>query len=333
MSENRHIRAIADGAPEGLEAELAGDPLPEVEVPAGADLLSSWDDMENPAPRTQRAPVVLAIIASLTAIAWTVFFVWANRGVMMTGATPPQWIEWTGQWSLPILLVAVAWLIGMRSSTREAGRFGDAARALGLESAALEERLVHVNRELSLAREFLAAQSRELDYVGRSAAERISEHAGALQALVVDNGAQVEAIAGVSATALANMSELRDNLPVIANSARDVTNQIGGAGRSAKAQLADLVAGFERLNEFGQASERQVLSLRERIDGALEDLNAFSETMDANNAARNAALREEAEAAHAELAAREAEILDAIRARGNPLREELVAAHDARQLE
>ena len=51
-----------------------------------------------------------------------------------------------------------------------------------------------VNRELSLAREFLAAQSRDLEALGRIAAERISHHAAELQHLITTNGAQVEAI-------------------------------------------------------------------------------------------------------------------------------------------
>ena len=333
MSKGRHIRAIGDGEAEseaGATAE-AIDPIYEM---AEEEILSSWDEaLDEPVQRRRVWPVVLGVLAVLAVLGWTTFFAWTNREAMLGGAGPGQWIGWVTQWSVPVLLVAVAWLIAMRSSAREAARFGDAARVLAQESALLETRLVTVNRELSLAREFLAAQSRELDYLGRSAAERISEHAGKLQALVVDNGAQVDAIAGVSHTALANMAELRDNLPVIANSARDVTNQIGGAGRSAKAQLGELIAGFERLNEFGQASERQVTSLRERIDAALEELGAFVDSMDANNSARVEALKGESEALRGELEAREAEVLAAMRERGETLRAELVAAHDARQLE
>ena len=55
-----------------------------------------------------------------------------------------------------------------------------------------------VNRELSLAREFLAAQTRDLESLGRVATQRLSENADRLQDLVRDNGSQVEAIAGVS---------------------------------------------------------------------------------------------------------------------------------------
>lgn len=330
MSTGRHIRAIANGTADSEAVQTAETATLEEDAAVQAEP-PPWDEgFEEDLPRARRWPAILAILAVL---GWTGFFVWANASALLTGGSSAQWIVWLAQWAMPVLLVAVAWLIVMRSSTREAARFGDAARLLAQESALLETRLINVNRELSLAREFLAAQSRELDYLGRSATERITEHAGKLQALVIDNGAQVEAIAGVSVTALENMAQLRDHLPVIANSARDVTNQIGGAGRSAKGQLDELIAGFERLNEFGQASERQVVSLRERIDTALEELGAFVDSMDANNAARIAALRDQSAALHEDHEAREVAAIEAFRRRGTELREELVAAHDASQLE
>ena len=54
------------------------------------------------------------------------------------------------------------------------------------------------------------------------AADRLSTNAAELQQLIADNGKQVENIGTASDTALANMTRLRDDLPVIANSARDV---------------------------------------------------------------------------------------------------------------
>jgi hypothetical protein len=50
----------------------------------------------------------------------------------------------------------------------------------------------------------------------------------------------------VSAAALDNMEKLRGQLPVIASSAKDVTNNIGNAGRTAHSQLQDMVSGFKR---------------------------------------------------------------------------------------
>lgn len=330
MNTGSHIRAIANRTAASDPAEVADITTPN-DTAAAEEEAVWWDDGSNEAEaESRRWPTVLAVLIVLS---WTGVFAWSNAQAISQGALAAQWIEWIPQWATPILLVAVVWLIAMRSSSREASRFGDAARLLATESAQLENRLVTVNRELSLAREFLAAQSRELDYLGRAAAERISEHADKLQALVADNGAQVNAIAGVSVTALDNMTQLRDHLPVIANAARDVTNQIGGAGRAASDRLGELVAGFERLNEFGEASERQVISLRQRIERALEELGAFVADLDAGNSARFAAMSEQGEALHRELETRENEVLAAIRLRGTALREELVAAQDASQLE
>ena len=330
MSTGSHIRAIANGTAGSGTGEPAEITAPEHAATTEAEA-AWWDDeLDEPQPSERRWPAVLAI---LLVLGWSGAFAWINARAVAQGATAAQWISLITQWATPVLLVAVSWLIVMRSSAREASRFGDAARLLANESARLETRLVTVNRELSLAREFLAAQSRELEYLGRSAAERISEHAAKLQTLVVDNSAQVEAIAGVSVTALDNMTQLRDHLPVIANSARDVTNQIGGAGRMANDRLSELVAGFERLNEFGEASERQVVSLRQRIDVMLQELAAFVANLDGENTARLTAMREQSEALHRDLEARETEVLEAIRRRGMELRQELIAAQDASQLE
>jgi len=267
------------------------------------------------------------LLAGLTIAVWTIFYCWANWSDIEGGGTSQQWVAWIVEWSVPTLLVAMLLMLGTRNSTREAHRYGKIARSLSEESAILESRLVVINRELSLAREFLGNQSRDLEYLGRSASERISEHADTLQGLIRNNGQQVEAIHDASAAALENMETLRDNLPVIANSTRDVSNRIGGAGRAAQEQLGALVDGFERLNEFGEASERQVGSLRKRVDEALSAFSNQANELEEITAQRFAALAEGSEAIRADLQTHEIEALSALRARSIALRSELTEAH------
>ncbi len=329
MTKNPHIRAVEgeQAAAAAAETSITTEPALLAEEAAAEDWAPADDWYEEPVPR--RAPLWIAPTLALVAIAvWSTFFGWANRAEMLAGAPPQQWIGWITAWATPVLLVLALWLLALRSSTREAARFGNVAQLLSTESARLEERLATVNRELSLAREFLATQSRELEFLGRTATERLSEHAGQLQTLVHDNGAQVEAIASVSTSALENMNKLRDSLPVIANSARDVSNQIGGAGRNAQNHLGELVSGFERLNEFGAASERQVLSLRRRVEEALAAFTAQAEQLDEISEQRFAALREGSENFRGELDSREVEALAAIRARAESLRAELAESHE-----
>src|SRR5690606_33800466 len=199
------------------------------------------EEPEQEPPRLGWIAPTLGVL--VVVVGWSGFFGWIHRQEALAGAPPARWAEWIVDWSVPVLLVVALWLLAMRNSRREAARFGDVARALSRESAALERRLAVVNRELSLARDFIAAQSLDLESLGRIAAERISEHADRLQALVQDNGAQVEAIGRVSTTALENMDRLRDDLPGISNSARDVASQLGHAGGVPKPPLDEPVAG------------------------------------------------------------------------------------------
>ncbi|MBX7526875.1 ATPase [Qipengyuania vesicularis] len=302
-----------------LENTMAEEPVAEEEP-----VYEEW--YEEEIERPSRGWITPSL--SLLAIAvWTGFYFWANRTDILAGGTAQAWASWIVSWSVPVLLVLAVWMLVQRNSTREALRYGEVARSLSEESALLERRLVTVNRELSLAREFLGNQSRDLEYLGRSASEKISEHADRLQGLIHDNGQQVDAIAGTSTAALENMEKLRDNLPVIANSARDVSNQIGGVGRTAQDQLGALVAGFERLNEFGEASERQVGSLRKRVDEAIMAFTEQANELETVTAERFAALAEGSNVIRNDLQAQEIEALSALRARSMALRTELAETH------
>ena len=150
----------------------------------------------------RRRQWIIPALAIAGASGWTAFFLWAHHAAILAGASAEQWVSWIGLWAVPVLLVVALWLLVMRNSHREAVRFGITARSLSEESQRLEQRLVTVNRELSLAREFIASQSRDIESLGRVACERLSQHSDQLAGLIADNGEQVNAIASVSTTAL-----------------------------------------------------------------------------------------------------------------------------------
>jgi hypothetical protein len=328
MAGQHHMRALGrkgdgdntDGETAGV-AESAPDTLE-------LDLGEIWLEEAEPAVQPARFGWIGPALAVLATVGWTAFFGWAHSATMLARPAPDQWATLLVQWSVPVALIGVVWLIAMRSSRAEAHRFAAAAAMMSQESAALEGRLKVVNRELSLAREFLAAQSRDLESLGRIAAERISKHAAELQTLITSNGAQVDAIGATSDTALGNMNRLRDDLPVIANAARDVANQIGGAGRNAQEQLERMVSGFERLNTFGTASEAQVRSLGTRVGETLSGFEDQLGRIEALVGKRFAALRADAEAYRAQLDTLETEALSALseRARQTSSETEAIAA-------
>ena len=320
MANRKNLVAVGSEVPEAAATETAYTP-PAADDVADAEADGWYED--EPAPR--QYGWVPAALAAIAVIGWTVFFGWVHQRTMLAGATPRQWAEWIGDWSMPVVLVVGLWLLAMRNSRREAGRFADAAQALSRESSLLESRLVTVNRELSLARDFIAAQSRDLDSLGRVATERLSQHAQALQGLIHDNGEQVETIGRVSTTARENMDRLRDDLPVISNAARDMTSQLGQIGNVAQGHLGELVAGFNRLNEFGEASSRQVTALRARVDESVATFEQQLRHMEDFAARRFDDLAERSLAFRSELDGREVETFAAVRRRADALDEELAA--------
>jgi hypothetical protein len=331
-------RIIAFGA-NGSEPVSSGNSEEPMEKPA-APALKIEDDTSDDAWRNAWVATEQAVapdydrashsldwlapaLAGTAALGWSAFFLyarWPDFGQGLGLVAVPAMIV---QWAVPLLLVGMIWLLVLRHSSRESRRFGNVARALSHESAQLETRLTTVNRELSLAREFIAAQSRDLESLGRIAAERLSSNAERLKDLIRDNGARVESIGGVSQAALDNMEKLRGQLPVIASSAKDVTNNIGNAGRAAHVQLEDMVNGFKRLNEFATGSEQQVSRLGNVVESTLTAINARSEQIGVLADQRFALLSEQGEAFRRQLDGHEAAALAAIHARAAALNGEI----------
>lgn len=327
------MRALGRG--NGSEGTAATAPVQEngASEPRGDDgellLETAWEDEEPaPAPAASLLSRLAPALALLAIASWTGFFAWTVSGEALAGAAPAAWAGWIVQWSVPVALIGVLWLLAMRSSRAEAHRFAASAALLSRESAELEERLKVVNRELSLAREFLAAQSRDLEALGRIAAERISTHAAELQQLVTTNGAQVDAIGTASETALGNMKRLRDDLPVIANAARDVANQIGGAGRTAEEQIERLSAGFEQLGEHGVSSEARVQALAATISEALAGFERQVGQVEHLVAERFGALQGETAAYRERIETMESAALEALRGRTGRLEAEIAEVAD-----
>ena len=339
MSGGKHIRAIGDEAAHEAHDEIvdAAEGLPDAENSSAdetslADAVVGYEEDElnleeyEEMPSDEK-PWLAPTIGAVLILAWTGFYGWAMQDALLSAASaaPSTWVGWIVDWSVPVLLVGVGYLLLLRNSRAEARRFGATAALLGRESADLENRLTIVNRELSLAREFLASQSLELESLGRTASERISTHADELQSLIRDNGAQVDKIGSASDTALENMNRLRDDLPVVANSARDVSNQVGNAGRIAHEQLEKLVSGFERLNEFGSASENQVSSLSNRVDEILTSFGNQLERIEQIVTMRFEALANQADAYRSTISDSETEALTAMNERIGLLQSETKA--------
>ncbi len=214
------------------------------------------------------APVVL----SIAALAWTGFFGWIYFPETQAGLNGERVVALVGMWAVPALLLAVMWLLAMRSSRAEADRFGDAARLLRVESEALQRRMRTVNEEISLARAFLAENARELESVGRQSARKLTEAAEQLGTALADSDQKAKTLELVSNAAASNLEQLRKHLPVVTSAAKDITNQIGSAGNSAQLQVKSLIAALQRVGEAGKSTREYIDDMETRAEEASETL-------------------------------------------------------------
>ena len=277
-----------------------------------------------------RAPLFVSPVATgialLALIGWTALFVIARTPEGFATMGPSGWSEAITAWAIPALLILFVWHAVSQRIGRKSALVRATARAAATDIEALESRLSTINRELSIAREFLGRQTRDLESHGRVAVSRLSENAERIEALVAENGEEVERIARVSETALANMTRLRDELPVITNASRDAANAVGSAGERAETALKQLGTGLSQLNEFGEAGDRHVEHFRSQVDRTLTTLGDRIAELEAMADARFTALREQSDSFRADLDGREVEALAAAQNRIEKLRDRLTAA-------
>jgi hypothetical protein len=254
------------------------------------------DDAASDPARSRLLPLLLL---TMIAIGWTAFFLWAYRDIFTTMVTPKAGIDLFSQWCLPIATLGIAYLLYMRNSTREAGRFSDVGLSLRTESELLEARLKTVNNELSVAREFLSQESRELEFLGEQSSGKLTTAAGLIRKSLDDGLDKMQKLDDVGGAAYKNLEQLREHLPVVINTAKDVTNQIGNAGRTAQTEMAAMVSTLRKIGEVGTAAEKSLTTLTDKSTLSVENLAVEAERIKASLAEQ----LQEAEAGSEQLAA------------------------------
>ncbi len=215
-------------------------------------------------------------LAAIAVLGWSGFFGWAHWRELQAIPAPARIASLIGLWAVPIMLIVSIWLLAMRNSRAEASRFGDVATLLRTESRALEQRMQAINGEISLARSFLAENARELDSVGRHSAQRLTDAAQQLGSALADADEKAKLLATVSSAAVTNLEQLRNHLPVVSSAAKDVTNQIGNAGRIAQTQIETLIPAIKQFDETAAEAHGRLETLTQKTLQSSHDLNQIA---------------------------------------------------------
>lgn len=243
------------------------------EINATADMLpdevysATFDDGDElHEPRHSVLAYVLPTLLIFAFAGWTAFFALTYWPEAQAGLNNNRVVELIVNWAVPALLVAVSWLLVMRNSSREATRFAHVAARLRNESDLLNQRMRTVNEEISLAREFLAQNARDLESLGRQSSQKLMDSAQILTAALADSDQKAKTLEAVSQSANTNLEQLRKHLPVVTSAAKDVTNQIGSAGNIAQIEIKALIATLERVRDAGKSVRDYIDDVEVRAD-------------------------------------------------------------------
>jgi predicted nucleic acid-binding Zn-ribbon protein len=278
---------------------------------------------EETGPTRSWLSIAGATLLIAAMLAWTGFVVWAHWSELQQIPAPTRLASLIGLWALPLALLGVVWLLAMRNSYAEASRFANVAKSLRDESQALETRMQAINGEISLARSFLSENARELDAVGRQSAQRLTDAAQQLGSALADADEKAQVLARVSTAAVSNLEQLRNHLPVVTSAAKDVTNQIGNAGRIAQTQIETLVPAIKLVDDTASEAQARIETLTTTALQSSQKLDKVA--LDVGTALTNAALaaQEQAAALHDNIFSLSAEIKQNLSESGDALTEKV----------
>ena len=283
---NRNPNEVSD--PDASADEFNGT----TEVESGTEYIADstdYDDYSEDMPSGSGFKQYIVPALLLIAFAgWSGFFGVTYWPEAQAGVTSERATALIATWAIPTLLIAVLWLLAMRNSSREATRFGKVATLLRTESDALAHRMRTVNEEISLAREFLSQNARDLESVGRQSSNKLVESAQMLSAALADSDEKAKTLEAVSNAANTNLEQLRKHLPVVTSAAKDVTNQIGSAGNSAQVQIKALISTLERVSDAGKSVREYIDNVETRADDLSvrleQSLSGSAQLLDAKSA-------------------------------------------------
>ncbi|MGR4891946.1 hypothetical protein ACIPPQ_13020 [Sphingopyxis sp. LARHCG72] len=293
----------ADSAAPAEAAALETMVTPEAAAPAERDWLdmSSLSDTETiedapPAPSAWRERTVPALLAVM-AIGWTFFALTVATDGFARGPAVADWPALVATIAMPLTLLAVLWMVLMRSGRSEQARFTRITAALREENLALNQSMHSLGLHLADAQRQLGEQAKIVQQLGLDTVMRLGESSDKLasNASVIANAHDQLARSGD--VAMQRMDGLLAGLPRIDDVAQRLAVNFREAGLVAHQQGAHLEAKLAALGEeasktahAGQASTAAILeaivALQEQTkETETELLAASAHVTDAQGAA------------------------------------------------
>ncbi len=260
----------------GRDTAHAGSPAPHLDAPS----FTSEELEEAALTGRWRKPLALglcavAALAWLGLVAYSRITLWSN-----TSPSLDEVISLIATMSMPLALIAVLWMLAMRSSRAESSRFAQTAYALRTESERMDSVLAFVSARIDASRRDLSEQGESLTSLGEDTAKRINAVTVALRKEIETISGQTQALKGTAAAARGDLAVLLANLPKTQVQMRQIAALLVESGTTAQdsavalaEQVVALGANSVEAQNLAQGVTRELAT---QLEGVLATSNSLA---------------------------------------------------------
>ena len=270
MNGGSHIIDLRPGGSLAEPKDVAA--APELIAVERAEIADNDEEIEVPRPR--RLVPVLAVLISL---AWIGSMLWLAWPGLLT-AVPMEITSFVAALCVPPTLIGILLLLGLRTSTAEARRFGESARAMRAEAASLERTVATLSRTIDENRIKLAEQSTALMGIGDSAIARLAGVGTSMAEQVATANDRARSVAASTAAAQTNLSILLTTLPKALGETSELAKLLEQTGVTAGEHASALDAQLVALAERGREADAVASGAAQKLAAHITRMESTSET-------------------------------------------------------
>lgn len=261
------------------DGESVHSDIGEIAAPAeSATWLEDVPAEEDVADGRSRFGWLAPAVAVTAAIAWLASMLWLSRGSLSEPMPPIALVEFIAALCVPLALIALLYLVALRTSRAEARRFGATARAMRAEAGALERALARISVQVAESRALLAEHANQMTGLGEAAAERVKTASATIDRDAKRMDAGIRRFSDAMAQAEQRFEIILTTLPKAHDEMRGMAERVDEAGLLASQRAASLDAQLAALAERGRESDRIAGGAAERLAAHIARMEATSET-------------------------------------------------------
>ncbi|MEC3911334.1 hypothetical protein U5A82_12935 [Sphingobium sp. CR2-8] len=209
---------------------------------------------------------------SLVGVAWLGFAGWAIVSSGDLAAGPAAWADALVTLTIPLILLAVCYLLLVRNSRTESRRYLDTARALRTEADVLELRLARISNQLETARQAMQDQAELLDSYGAAASSNMEASAELIAGRAQTTADKAETAERAAMALVARMDMLIGSIPELEDRTGRMTAQMMDNGHALAERIDTLEARLHALGELSDDARARTMSATKSLASQLTQL-------------------------------------------------------------